>query len=350
MKNLALQVSLATLMLSPLIFTTGCSKSSSSDSDLIGNWSLVSEIPGAGRSEAVCFVVNNEAYIGTGLFDNYSSYNNAFYKYVIDKGWTNVTPNPDSLFSAEIRQGAVGFSVGGFGYVATGYNGRDNKYFSDVWRYNPVSKGWKQMNDFPGGARRNAVAFTIGDRAFIATGYNSGGALLDLWEYNIASDSWTQRQPLTRKRSQSQVFVMGGKAYVVSGNNNGDALTDLQMYDPVADSWTEKRKIINANTSETYDDKYSNIARYGGVAFVMNDKGYVATGRAGGLITDTWEYDAVNDLWTKKTSFEGSAREGAVAFVINNRGFVLTGRSGSTPFDNMFEWHPNDPKNDNDNN
>jgi N-acetylneuraminic acid mutarotase len=67
------------------------------------------------------------------------------------------------------------------------------------------------------------------------------------------------------------------------------------------------------------------------------------------LISDTWMYDPAADLWTKKTSFEGTARTGAVAFSLGGRGFVLTGRSGSLSFDNMYEWHPDNSEDPNDN-
>ena len=143
-------------------------------------------------------------------------------------------------------------------------------------------------------------------------------------------------------------FVINDKAYVCSGNNNGSALNDLWMYDASADSWTEKRNISNTST-DTYDDNYANIARYNGVSFVMDNFAYITCGESGSLISDTWMYDPSSDLWTRKTAFEGTARTGAVAFSLSNRGFVLTGRSGSLSFDNAYEFHPNDEKNDNDN-
>jgi hypothetical protein len=60
------------------------------------------------------------------------------------------------------------------------------------------------------------------------------------------------------------------------------------------------------------------------------------------MVSTTWEYNYSSDRWTQKTSFEGTARTGAVAFTMNERGFVLTGRSGSLSFDNMYELHPDE--------
>lgn len=350
MKNLAVHVVAALVMAIPVLVSSGCSKNSGDDdSDLVGNWIRSEDFRGDPRSEAVSFVLNNKAYVGTGLFATTAQYSNLFYAFDLDQGfWEQI-----ELFPGEMRRGAVAFAVAGKAYVATGFNGPDNKLLKDVWQYDPsgpVGQKWKPMKEFPGVARRNAVAFTIGNKAYIATGYSTS-ALSDLWEYNPADDSWTEKASLRgRKRSQSVAFVVGDKAYICSGNNNGEALNDLQVYDPTTNKWTEKRKISNA-TDETFDDEYAAIARYSAVAFVMNNnKVYLACGRAGSLIGETWEYDPATDLWDKKTGFEGAGREGAIAFTLQQRGFVLTGRSGSEPFDNMFEFRPNDEQNDNDNN
>ena len=183
------------------------------------------------------------------------------------------------------------------------------------------------------------MGFAINNEGYISCGFD-GNYLKDLWQYDPSVDQWTQKASIGgTKRSAASVFVMNDKAYVVSGNNNGAALNDLWMYDPSLDAWTEKRKISDVST-ESYDDDYSNIARYNGVAFVMGDTAYLATGENGSIITNTWAYNPASDLWVEKTAFEGTARTGAVAFTLSNRGFVLTGRSGSLSFDNCYEWHP----------
>jgi N-acetylneuraminic acid mutarotase len=81
----------------------------------------------------------------------------------------------------------------------------------------------------------------------------------------------------------------------------------------------------------------------------MGNYAYLATGENGSLITATWEYHPDDDTWHQKTGFEGSPRTGAVAFTLDSRGFLITGRSGSQSFDNCYEWHPNDPVNTSDN-
>ena len=51
---------------------------------------------------------------------------------------------------------------------------------------------WTQKASLPGNNREGAVSFTIGNKGYIATGYGLGW-LKDLWEYDPSSNSWTQK-------------------------------------------------------------------------------------------------------------------------------------------------------------
>jgi len=69
--------------------------------------------------------------------------------------------------------------------------------------------------------------------------------------------------------------------------------------------------------------------RSSAVAFVINNKGYVALGRDASSTTlnDCWEYDPTLESWTLKAPFPGSARVKAMAAVVNNRAYVGLGFS-----------------------
>jgi N-acetylneuraminic acid mutarotase len=140
-------------------------------------------------------------------------------------------------------------------------------------------------------------------------------------------------------------FVINDKGYVCAGIENNTACSDFFEYDPSSDTWSQKRSISNIS-DESFDDNYT-IIRNNAVAFVIDDKGYVATGTNNGLKSDAWEYDPIEDLWIQRTNFEGSTRIGAVAFSTsdNKRGFVATGRNGDNSnsyFDDIWELKPLD--------
>lgn len=330
----------ALMISSTLVFTEGCSTSSDSTSDLIGNWKKSSDFDGNARSEAVTFTIGDSVYLSTGTTDR-DRFKDLWVYSLSRQYWSQRADLPGAA-----RNSAVAFTIGSKGYVGTGYDGSTR--LNDFWEYNPQLNSWTQKANFAGSARYDAVGFALGNKGYISCGFD-GNYLKDLYEYNPASDSWTQRASLGgSKRSAAMAFTINGNAYVCSGNNNGASLNDLWMYDAAADTWTEKRKISNVS-DESYDDDYTTIQRYNGVAFTMGNYAYIACGENGSFVANTWQYDPANDLWTEKTGFEGSARTGAVAFTLSDRGFLLTGRSGSLSFDNMYEFQPAADKVDTDN-
>ncbi|MFI5186765.1 MAG: Kelch repeat-containing protein [Chitinophagales bacterium] len=327
------------LIILSFLITQSCVKHSDTTT-LIGNWSRSSDFDGNARSEAVTFIIGDFAYLATGTTDR-DRYNDVWEYSLARQYWAQKAD-----FPGVARNSAIAFSIATKGYVGTGFDG--NNYLKDFWEYDQASNTWTQKADFAGTGRYDAVGFAINNDGYVSCGFD-GNYLKDLWQYDPTADQWTEKASIGgTKRSAAASFVMNNKAYIVSGNNNGSALNDLWMYDPDADAWTEKRQITNVST-DTYDDNYTSIARYNGVAFVMGNYAYLATGENGSIVSTTWQYDPVNDLWTQKTGFEGTPRTGAVAITLSDRGFVLTGRSGSLSFDNCYEWHPNDAVNANDN-
>ena len=318
-----------------------CTKTSSTSTDTSGNWVKRSDFEGVTRSEAVSFVIGDTAYIGTG-YDGTNRLGDLWSYDQVNNFWRQEAHMPGTG-----RSSAIAFSAAGNGYIATGYDGLN--MLQDVWQYSPINNSWSRKNDFTGGARYDAVGFGISDKGYVSTGYD-GNYLKDLWQYDPTSDLWAQQISMGgSKRSAAVAFVFNNKAYVCTGSNNGSTtgVNDLWVYDPTATPvWTEKRKISNVSP-DAYDDAYA-IIRSNAVAFVMNGKGYVTTGENGAVLNDTWEYDFTNDLWGKKTAFEGVARTGATAFSLKDRGYVLTGRSSTTPFDDIREFFPLDAYNAND--
>ncbi|OQP54356.1 hypothetical protein A4H97_23020 [Niastella yeongjuensis] len=344
MKNVLVYSLALVIATAPLLINTACNKSSSSSSDLVGNWAISDFFDGPARSEAVSFQIGDTVFVGTGLSDIKRFAD--FWKYSLDKKyWTQIKD-----FGGGLRSSGVAFALGNKGYVGTGYNDSVN-YKKDMWEYSVDSNGWAKKNDFGGTARVDAVAFVDANgKAYIATGYDDN-YLKDVWQYNQAADSWTQKAGIAgSKRREAATFTINGKVYLISGNNNGSALNDMQVYDPNADSWTPMRKLTNTS-DDSYDDSYTSIIRYNAAAFVINGKGYLATGENGSLNAHTWEYDAAADQWTEKTAFSGTARTGALGISLGNgaHGYVLAGRSGTQPFDNMYELQPDIADNDQDN-
>lgn len=327
-----------------LFAAPACTKSTSDDDDLIGNWKRGDDYEGNARSEAIGFTIGEYVYVGTGS-TNTERFSDLWEFNLDRRYWVQKASLPGNA-----RSSAIAFAINGKGYVGTGYDGVSR--LKDFWEFDPVANQWNAKADFGGTGRYDATAFAVNNNGYIACGYD-GNYLKDLWEYTPGANAadpgaWTQKASVGgAKRAAAISFVVNGTAYILGGNNNGEIQADLWAYNPTSDSWTKKREIYNYSDDD-FDDDWGTIPRQNGVAFIIDEYVYLATGETSSINSSTWRYDPVNDTWTEKTGFEQTGRTGAVGFSLSNRGFVVTGRSGSLMMDNMYEFLPNDEQVDND--
>lgn len=341
---------------SAVLIGVACTRTTVDTATTVGNWVKRSAFDGNGRAGAACFVINDIAYIGTG-YDGTTRYNDLWAFNATTQSWSQKAYMPSA---APKRNSAAAFAIGTMGYIVggacdagTGYNGKLN----DTWEYDASSNIWTATakaslpdpNATAGsGARYGAVGFAIGGKGYVGTGY-TGSHTKDMYEYDNVANTWTQKtsMPSTDKRQGASVMVYDNKAYIVSGTNNGVTVNEMWVYTPATDTWTQKSNITNT-TTDTYDDLYTSINRSNAVAFVIGSKGYLTTGINGAYVNNTWEYDFATDRWTEKTKFERAERSDAVAFTVNGRGFVALGKNSTYYYDNLEEFKPNDTYDAND--
>jgi hypothetical protein len=322
-----------------------------------GDWAIEARLTGPARSEAVAFVIDNFAYLGTG-WDGLNTHYNDLWKYdPVHNTWSQVSSMP----AGTGRSSAIGFSANGKGYVGTGFDGQ--KYLNDFYQYDPASDSWTQKTPFPGSPRYEAVAFGIGNLGYVGTGYDGTSAQKDFYQYDPAADKWTTIGFNGNARYGAVTWVYNNQAYLVTGVNSGIMQTDFWVFDPASgsDTWTSLRPIYN-NSNHVFDDGYTTIARWNASAFVIGNQAYLSTGENGVNNAYTWDYDmSINqgtriDLWVERTPFEGAQTTGAVGFSLNGTagsvGYIATGRStpgqaGSSS--DLWRFYPNTPPNPNDN-
>jgi len=344
------------------LLLNSCKKDSTAVT-LVGNWVKRSEFNGPVRSEAIAFTVGSKSYIGLGMSFDSKTRLTDFWEYdVVSDYWTQKAD-----FTGPARTSATAFATDLKGYVATGYDGTN--YLFDTYEYNPSGNLWKKMASlfdtivsidpntqntiisYKEAGRYDAVSFGLNNKGYLGTGFD-GNYLKDFWRFDPTvgdSGKWSRIASIGgSKRTGATSFVINGKGYVCCGVSNGSYVSDFWTFDPATESWSILRPIKNIST-ETYDDAYTSIVREYGVAFIIDSKAYVTAGINGSIVTATWEYDPATDLWTQKTSFEGTPRYGTVAFTVSNRGYIATGRSSNYRFDDCWEFKPNDAVNTNDN-
>jgi len=249
------------------------------------------------------------------------------------KGWSGIAD-----FTGSARHEAVGFAVGGNGYVGTGRN-LDNELFKDFFKYNPTTDSWTEIAEFPGVARSGAIAFTLGNYAYVGLGTNAGGGRLgDLYRYNPAQDEWTavDNLPFKDKLTGAFAFVIGDKAYIGGGYNTSSNLpSGFYAFD--GSSWNTLNSLNRSDDNYTYDAR-----KYNAATFVIGNYAYVVSGRNANTVTSTvWKYDPSSDSWTDKhQALSTDPREKGVGFSLDGKGYVVTGVNGSIVFDNMYEFTP----------
>ncbi|TAL62666.1 MAG: T9SS type A sorting domain-containing protein [Bacteroidetes bacterium] len=235
------------------------------------------------------------------------------------------TPKASIPATATKRVQAAGFSIGLKGYIGTG---RDvsNTALKDFWQWEQASNVWTQKADFGGGLRSAAVGFSIGNKGYIGTGSNTN----EFWEYDPAANNWTKKANFGGAGRGSAVgFSIGTKGYIGTGSTNmmGPGAIDFWEYNQSADNWTQKANL-------------GVVPRRGAVGFSIGAKGYIGTGYANYTASnDFWEWDQATNTWTQKANFPGTGRFYAVGFSIGNKGYIGTGQDkAGVPYKDFWQW------------
>jgi N-acetylneuraminic acid mutarotase len=207
------------------------------------------------------------------------------------------------------EQYSQGFSINGHGFICgtlVTSSHETNNLTGVLFEYDPTTRIWNTKSPFPG-SLGNLVAstnFVIGDNAYIIAGNQT-------WQYNQPSDTWTPKASVSTitDRWAPTSFAVDGKGYYGLGQTNslvnGDHFVlDWWQYDPASDTWTAMHD-------------FPGTRRSGAAGFAVDGKGYVATGEPERNVDPhtVWQYDPAADQWTKKADFPGP--EGTLTFGAN---------------------------------
>ncbi|NBP68214.1 MAG: hypothetical protein EBR30_17660 [Cytophagia bacterium] len=317
------------------VVTGGNAAALTSSFTIVSNyWRKMANLPANGRFGAAGFAIGDKGYIGTG-FGVGGKFKDLWEFDPLNNTWTQKANLP-----GEARQYSVGFAIGNKGYIGLGVAGASNTQAKDLWEYDPITNSWTQKADFGGSGRHGAIAFVVGSKAYVGTGRTSLSATVthvkDFWEYNPATNSWTQKADFAgTARAFAAAFAIGNKGYVGTGND-GAFKNDFYEYDPGTDAWTAK-----AN--------FGGSAREAANAFALdyNSRGYIGWGYSGSDFTgglwrlDTWEYNPTTNAWAQKVTFNAVARSNGVGFAIGMKGYFLTGMvANATNSNEIYELTP----------
>ena len=190
-------------------------------------WRKIASFPGTARHTAVGFALNGFGYVGTG-FDG--SEQKDFYKYDPNtESWNSIV----SMGGAK-RSGAFVFVIDDIAYIGGGIN--NGSYQFDLWALDGNTELWSQKTDLDEDdysiARTEATAFTIGGYGYLATGSNST-LVGTVWEYVPGLDIWQEKTGFEGTlRTGASSFSDGLRAYVLLGRSSGSRFDDIWEFLP----------------------------------------------------------------------------------------------------------------------
>lgn len=203
-----------------------------------GQWNQIADFPGGARSGCVAFSLGNLGYVGTGYKNDGDDKgdNSDFYSYSPETNTWSIAKPVNTK-----RHDAVVFVIGNYAYLGTGMN--NSSYINDFQYYNPETNEWTMLNDLDYSddysiERSNAVAFTINGYGYIGTGYN-GGFKSDFWKYNPSTDTWDEVTGFEGSaRSDAFGFSYEDYGYVGTGRNGTTqdyVFDNFWQFDPTAE-------------------------------------------------------------------------------------------------------------------
>lgn len=289
-------------------------------------WFQIDSMKGPAKSVATSFVLEDTGYVVGGMVDN--QFTRRMYSYKPNQDdWDDEASWGGDLGSGQNRGSAVGFVIQNKAYTGLG-QGNTAGFYNDFWQYDPATETWTQVADFEGMARRSAVAFVIEDKGYVGTGHTPTGLSNDFWKYDPATNTWTEIADFPGSPRKSAIsFTIGNYGFVGLGDD-GQLKSDMWMYIPEFDVWASRASLPAAGRS-------------GASACGIYPDGFVFTGEtANGYTKETWQYHYFTNSWEQTTDYPGIARKHATAFAINGIAYVGSGYGNAEFQDDFYALIP----------
>lgn len=212
------------------------------------------------------------------------------------------------------RHRASGIGIGSKVYYGLGHvsSGMVNVGFQDWWEFDPATNSWTQKANYPHESH-GAVGFSIGNKGYMGSGDSESiGANNNFYEYDPILNTWTTKTPCPVSDDGHVSFVINGLGYIGLGYGGAG----LHSYNPATNTWTLATSAIPGS--------------WWGAAFVLDNKAYYVPCFSNTL----YQYDPVTNLVVTKAPFIGVGRIAAAGFSVRGKGYIGLGTTG---FDGPYD-------------
>lgn len=125
------------------------------------------------------------------------------------------------------RHGAIGFSVGNKGYVGMGHinsGAQGNQNFNDLWEYDTATNSWTQKADYPTAGFHYGTSFSYQNKGYI--GFEN-----EFYSFSPATNTYTELNTPPIALSYNTVVNTGHSILLIY-------YTNFYTYTPEDDSWS----------------------------------------------------------------------------------------------------------------
>jgi len=216
------------------------------------------------------------------------------------------------------------FAIGSYIYVGGGGELCSGP-LSDFYQYDPATNTWTQKANLPV-PLFGAVGASDGTYGYVACGTTTGGAYTNtLYRYNPSTNSWTTLSTVPGNVGRRSPFMAyyQGKLYI-GGGYTPNCHQDFYAYDIQTNNWTTLTN--HPNTS------------WEGWAVAYNGKIYV-TGEHQGCSSCTnqfYYYDTTSNAWSSMPVFPGGSRNDLKLVELN--GILYGGWGKDCPTTYYRDW------------
>lgn len=207
--------------------------------------------------------------------------------------------------------------------------------------YDPETDSWSTAANFP--YYRNHVATASYNGKLYAFGGFEGIGIEtvtvdEVFEYDPASDSWTQKSSMPTARGGGGAITYNGKIYLIGGRSVYPNITFdvVEAYDPETDTWETKAPLL-------IPCLHSGYALIGDLIYVVAGRQLDDRGRERINICEMQIYSPANDEWQLSTELPRTS-SGHAAAALNGKLYVMGGEvpfgGASTIYWETFEYDP----------
>jgi len=271
--------------------------------------------------------LNGKAYIFGGSSTTSRVELNDLFAYNIDNGeWEAILPsNPPPA-----RKGHSAVAYNNKMYVLFGEN--SSGYLNDVWVYDAAAKTWTQKTAATASARAYQSATLIDNTVIFFGGRNATEVFKDTWSYNLDTATWEPKAAMEWSPTFGHsAITYNNKMYTFGGGNLEYLYSDMWEFDPASNKW----KYVDGNAPNP---------RTNHVMVSQGEKVWISGGTAenGSDLSETWECDLSSKTWTKKT--DGPTYSKAAAAMLGEdralNMLLFGGQKDGTILNQTWKYYP----------